>query len=182
MELIDVTTPSGELTGVRKPKDAVHRDGDWHVAAHVWITTGDGRIILQRRALTKENYPGLWDVSAAGHVSAGETAAAAAVRETAEELGVTLAPGALVPIGRVAEPVVLNGGAYLDNEIHEIFLVRFESDLPPICIDPVEVAEAAIITIDELRNRTARGDRTLVPHRAAYELLFAALRPRARGG
>ena len=39
MELIDVLTRAGELTGVRKPKPEIHRDGDWHRAAHVWIVT-----------------------------------------------------------------------------------------------------------------------------------------------
>ena len=36
-ELVDVLTPAGDPTGMRKPKAAVHRDGDWHRAAHVWI-------------------------------------------------------------------------------------------------------------------------------------------------
>jgi isopentenyl-diphosphate delta-isomerase len=75
MERIDVLTPDGRPTGVTKGKSEVHRDGDWHRAAHVWIVTPSGRILLQRRSVRKENYPGFWDVSAAGHLSAGESAA-----------------------------------------------------------------------------------------------------------
>jgi len=82
LELIDVLTAEGAPVGIAKTKAEVHRDGDWHRAAHVWIVASDGRLLLQRRSLRKENYPSLWDVSAAGHLSAGETSKECAVRET----------------------------------------------------------------------------------------------------
>ena len=47
-----------------------------------------GRLYLQRRAKQKTAYPGLWDVSASGHVRAGEAREDAARRELYEELGV----------------------------------------------------------------------------------------------
>jgi len=37
MELIDVLDDHGQPTGIIKPKPDVHRDGDWHRCAHVWI-------------------------------------------------------------------------------------------------------------------------------------------------
>ena len=77
MELIDVLLPDGTPAGSRKTKDEVHRDGDWHRSVHVWIMTPDGQLLLQRRSLAKENHPGLWDISAAGHL---ESASAANIR------------------------------------------------------------------------------------------------------
>ena len=47
-----------------------------------------GRLYLQRRAKQKTTYPNLWDVSASGHVRAGEAREDAARRELYEELGV----------------------------------------------------------------------------------------------
>lgn len=169
IELIDVLRPDGRPTGVRKPKPEVHRDGDWHRAAHVWIAAPDGRILLQRRSERKENHPGLWDVSAAGHVSAGETAVEAAVRETEEELGLKLSPTELRHVGSIPETCVLNGGAYIDNEIHEIFVVRRAVDLKSLALDPDEVAE--VRWTSELRP-----DETFVPHEREYALLSRWLR------
>lgn len=48
----------------------------------------NGRLYLQRRGQQKSSYPGLWDVSASGHVRAGEAREDAARRELYEELGV----------------------------------------------------------------------------------------------
>ncbi len=164
IELIDVLTANGQPTGIHKPKDAIHRDGDWHRAAHVWIVSSDKRILLQRRSLRKENNPGLWDVSAAGHLSAGESAIDAAVRETREELGLAIAPPDLKFLATLRESCVLNEGTYIDNEIHEIFLVQRDVDVASLTLDPEEVAE--VKWVPELRP-----DGTFVPHGDEYALL-----------
>ena len=37
MEMFDVRTPQGDPTGEVKERSAVHRDGDWHGTAHIWL-------------------------------------------------------------------------------------------------------------------------------------------------
>jgi isopentenyl-diphosphate Delta-isomerase len=162
-ELIDVLTPDGAPTGVTKPKAAVHRDGDWHRAAHVWIVTSDGRLLLQRRSSRKENYPGLWDVSAAGHLSAGEPATECAVRETFEELGLWIDAAELQFLGTLRESCVLNGGTYIDNEFHEVFVVRRDVDVASLVLQDGEVD--AVMLVNEL---PAEG---LVPHPEEYGII-----------
>ena len=55
-------------------RSAVHRDGDYHRAVHVWIfAESTQQLLLQKRADCKDSWPGLWDISSAGHVSAGDT-------------------------------------------------------------------------------------------------------------
>jgi isopentenyldiphosphate isomerase len=52
----------------------VHADGDYHGAVHVWIyVESTGELLLQKRADRKDSWPGLWDISSAGHISAGDT-------------------------------------------------------------------------------------------------------------
>ena len=162
-EFVDVLTPDGAPTGIAKRKAEVHRDGDWHRAAHVWIVLPDGRVLLQRRSLRKENYPGLWDVSAAGHVSAGETALDCAVRETFEELGLRIDANELQFLGTVRESCVLNGGTYLDNEFHEVFVVRRDVDITALVLQEGEVDE--VMLVRELPNER------LVPHPEEYAML-----------
>ena len=61
---------------------------------------GEGRgeeVLLQLRQNTGFR-DGHWATAAAGHVEEGETVHAAAVREAAEELGVTIDAGDLVPL------------------------------------------------------------------------------------
>ncbi len=60
-----------------------------HRTAHVVIVSTDGRrLLLQKRAGSKDIQPGKWDTAVGGHLMPGETYLQAAIRETEEELGV----------------------------------------------------------------------------------------------
>lgn len=165
MELLDVLTPDGQPTGRTKAKPDVHRDGDWHRAAHVWLVTPDARVLLQRRAATKENWPDLWDVSVAGHISAGESAVDAAIREAEEELGLALDAGDLTHLGTLRWHAVLNDGAYIENEFHEVFVATMDLEVDALVLDRTEVAEVALVQPEEIERYE------VVPHDEEYALL-----------
>jgi 8-oxo-dGTP diphosphatase len=59
--------------------------------------SGTDEVLLQLRRNTGYR-DGFWAAGAAGHVEQGETVFAAACREAAEELGVTVTPDALAPL------------------------------------------------------------------------------------
>ena len=101
-ETFDIFDESLSFIGV-KARDAVHRDGDWHQVFHCWVIGrelgGDPFVILQKRHADKDMYPGKVDISAAGHLEAGERVADG-VREIKEELGLRVKFEDLVPLGR----------------------------------------------------------------------------------
>ena len=74
--------PTGSAT-----KQEAWRDGLIHRVVRISILDPAGRLLVQKRSLDKELFPGRWDNSAAGHVDAGETYEQAALRELHEELG-----------------------------------------------------------------------------------------------
>ena len=69
-----------------------------HRAVHVLVYDDRGHLLLQKRSAGKEIQPGKWDTSVGGHLESGESYPAAAVRETAEELGLAIDVDALVPV------------------------------------------------------------------------------------
>ncbi len=72
-EYIDIVSENGEPTGKLALKSEAHKNGWWHNTIHLWLYTKNGEIILQQRSRKKVIYPLLWDVSAAGHIDAGES-------------------------------------------------------------------------------------------------------------
>lgn len=74
----------------------IHRRKLRHRAVHIFWLRPDGALCLQRRSFAKDNCPGLLSSSCAGHVDAGESYHAAAVRELREELGIAVGPADLV--------------------------------------------------------------------------------------
>ena len=72
------------------PRGTKLLDGEHLLVVHVCIFNRAGELLVQQRSALKKSYPGYWDVSAAGGVRAGETGREAAMRETREELGISL--------------------------------------------------------------------------------------------
>jgi len=78
-----------------RPRSEIHRLRLRHRAVHVWVLNRRGEVLLQKRSLRKDCFPGLWDSSAAGHVDRDEDYDACARRELAEELGIHPHPSVL---------------------------------------------------------------------------------------
>jgi isopentenyl-diphosphate delta-isomerase type 1 len=88
-EIFDVVDARDEVIG-HAPRREVHARKLHHRAVHVLVFNRQGEVFLQKRSLLKDSFPGAWDSSASGHLDRGEAYDACAVREVAEELGVTL--------------------------------------------------------------------------------------------
>ena len=85
-EMLAVVDENDTVIGSER-RDVIHRDGIRHRAVHIFALNPKGEIFLQKRSRLKDNCPGLWDSSAAGHVDAGEEYDECAARELEEELG-----------------------------------------------------------------------------------------------
>jgi isopentenyldiphosphate isomerase len=88
-EIFDVVNERDEVVG-RQTRREVHRCGLKHRAVHVFVFNARGELFLQKRSLSKDSSPGLWDSSASGHLDCGEEYDACAVREVREEIGLNL--------------------------------------------------------------------------------------------
>lgn len=116
-------------TGV-KSRDAIHRDGDWHETFHCWFieVNEEGEYIyFQKRSLTKKDFPGKYDISAAGHIEEGEEVLAAGLREIEEELGLVVKASDLIYKGFVKE--FLRTQNFLDREICHLYFFILKEKL-----------------------------------------------------
>ena len=102
-ELIALFDGQGQPIG-SKGRAAAYGDGDRVGLVFVWAawrtSSGVARTLLQTRSRPGDPYLGSLDAPAGGHIRAGETPAAAAHREFAEEVGIALTPAELVFLGQ----------------------------------------------------------------------------------
>lgn len=117
----------------------------WHRAVFIAVRSRNGKLLVHQRALTKDVWPGWWDVAVGGVVAPGETWEAAAERELAEELG--LSGVDLRPLGT---------GAYRDGEV-KLMAACFEvvSD-GPFSYPDGEIVGTEWVASKDLRGRIGR--------------------------
>lgn len=173
MEYLDICDSEGDMTGEKSTKKEAHDNGLWHKAVHVWIVNSKNEVLIQRRASFIDNYPNMWDISAAGHVSAGEDSITSALRETQEELGLQIELKDFIQIGELKQMTAREG--YINNEINPVYVIKKDLDISQVKLQEEEVAEVKFISVLELKTLIDNQDPTFVPHPEEYKILFEYL-------
>lgn len=149
-ELIDILTPNGKPTGKTALKSEAHKNGWFHATVHIWLFTSDEKILLQKRAFTKKVFPGLWDISVAGHIATSESVLSAAKREVLEEIGLQLNDNDFIKIGTRIHQVSHPNGVQ-DNEHHHVFIAELKTPIEQLTIQKEEVADIKLFDLSILK-------------------------------
>ncbi|MFB1040553.1 MAG: NUDIX domain-containing protein [Polaribacter sp.] len=165
-ELIDILTPEGRSTGKTALKSEAHKNGWFHATAHIWFFTSDKKILLQKRALTKKVFPGIWDISVAGHIGAGEEILEGAKREVFEEIGLILEDKDFIKIGTRIHQVNHENGIQ-DNEHHHVFIAELKTPISELTMQPEEVAGLELWDLKVLKE-TKNLENVLLPRFHKY--------------
>ncbi len=147
-EKITIFDESMRQLGVKTRQEA-HAQGYWHKTFHCWFFKQDADttyLLFQRRALQKKDFPGLLDITAAGHLLAGENVAAG-TREIHEELGITLAYNDLQPIGILKEQIIRNH--FIDREFCHTYLYNCNIPINNFILQTNEVAGIIQIEVND---------------------------------
>ncbi len=181
MEYLDICDENGEPTGSIVSRDIAHRDGILHRTAHVWVVRredGEDQILLQKRSMEKESFPGMYDTSSAGHIPAGSEPLPSALRELKEELGIDAAPEQLTYAGsfRVRYEKTFHGRLFRDNEIAGVYVYSEPVDIDGLVLQKSEVDEVRWFPLREVADEIRSGcrDRFCVPS-AGLEVLLSWL-------
>jgi len=138
-EIIDIFDANLRHLGTMDRVEA-HRKGEWHQTFHCWIVNlaiEYGAVLFQLRSSTIANFPNLLDVSAAGHLEAGEKVEEG-IREVSEELGIPVKISQLHPLGCRVEVADQTNGQR-NREYQSVYLFHLDQPLSEYKPDPGEV-------------------------------------------
>ena len=172
-ELIDVLDENGNKTGQVLPRSEIHRRGLWHRAIVVAVINEKNEILIQQRSHNKEKNPDMWDISAAGHITAGQDSLMAATREINEEISVNLGFNVEVKEFRFMfsfrkEQVFAED--FIERQFYDFFILR-QSGLnnSSIKFQTDEVQNVKFVSISEL-NELRQTDK-IVKRDECYDIL-----------
>lgn len=146
MEYVDVVDAQGRPTGEIVSRQDAHQNGIRHRTVHVWVIKKGQRgyqILLQKRSYQKDSFPGLLDISCAGHIQAGDQPLESAIRELQEELSILAKPSDLIWIGCFEKSYekVFYQDLFKDDEVGFVYLYEKEVDITRLVLQKEELEE-----------------------------------------
>ena len=121
----------------------VHVDGRLHRAFSVFVFDDAGKMLLQRRAVTKYHSAGLWSNTCCGHPRPGEPTEEAAHRRLVEEMRFDCP---LQPVFNFKYRAELDNGLF-EHEYDHVLVGTFDGSPTP---DPQEVAGWRWAAVDDV--------------------------------
>lgn len=166
-EQFDVVDATDRVIAVAA-RSVVHAQGLRHRAVSVLVTDRRGHLLIQRRAASKDEYPGRWSPSASGHVTAGETYDETAPRELLEEVGIA------TELSRVHR---FDASRETAMEFTAVYVGRSDAPAHPDTAEVSEVRRIAPHALEEWMQREP--DAFTPPFRLVFDWwLHSADRPR----
>jgi 8-oxo-dGTP pyrophosphatase MutT (NUDIX family) len=142
-ELVDVIDDEGRTIATVTRREIRERRLP-HRCVYVLVFNHKGELFIHLRTVTKDVYPGYWDVCVGGVLTTGEPFDAAARREVAEELGLNLDPKRLFPFRYSDTSTLVHGMVY-----------RVEHE-GPFRLQPEEIVRGEFVSVHEVAARAAK--------------------------
>jgi len=156
MEQMDLYDENRLPLGRTAERRATPISGEYRTVVHICIFDRQGRLLIQQRSAQKGAWSGLWDVSAAGAVDAGETSRQAAEREVKEELGYAL------DLTGIRPSLTVN----YDGGFDDFYIVQREVDISTLQLQTEEVAAVRWAALEEVLDMIREG--TFLPYPVSF--------------
>jgi isopentenyldiphosphate isomerase len=161
-DLIDVLSQTGLRTGEILSRSDVHRLGKHHRAVHLYLFNSQNELLLQKRALTLDHYPGFFSLSVLGHINAGEFSSETVKREVEEELGLDPSPLKFDFLFSFFQEAILSE-TYIDRQFNDVYIARADIDAARINFDRTEVSEIKFVPFESFRDMVSNETSGLAP-------------------
>ena len=170
MEYFDVLNEYGEFKGEVATREECHVKGLWHRAIYAFIFNENGEVLLQKRSKTKKLWPDTWDITAGGHVLAGEFGYKAVLREAKEELNLNLTKDNIIFIGSAISTNVKEG--IVNNHFNEYYIANKDIDISTLKLQEEEVSELKWVDKDEIIRRIRNNYEGITDKEGCWEYLI----------
>lgn len=139
MEFLDIYDAKLHHIGTAS-REEVHKKGYWHQTFHCWIVQEENNehyVLFQIRDKSKDIEPNKLDITAAGHLKAGETKEDG-LRELREELGINVVVDDLIYLG--IRITASENEKQINKEFAQVYILQNNTPIDSYVFEDGEVA------------------------------------------
>jgi isopentenyldiphosphate isomerase len=147
-KMLDIYEENMDSTGTALRAD-VHLKGLWHKTFHFWFVSCEAKTVyvcVQRRSNEKADFPGLFDITAARHLNAGESDREG-INQIDKELGVVVDFENVIYLG--VRQYAEKRGSFYNREFNSVYLYDSPYALGDFVLQPAEVSGILKISAED---------------------------------
>lgn len=168
-EFFDVLNERGEYINKVESRNKCHKEGLYHKAVAVFIVNSKNQVLLQKRSSKKKMWPNMWDITAGGHVLAGEFGFEAIIREIDEELGIKIDKNDITFIGASTSENVK--GDIINKHFNEFYIINKDINISEITLQLEEVSEVSWFEKEEIMKIIQNDRKGITDKQGCWEYL-----------
>lgn len=146
MEYFDLYDKSGQKIIKVVQRGTKLEQSEYHIVVNIWIRNSSGLYLIQQRNKAYDKRPFMW-ATTAGAVVTGDNSFITAIKETYEEMGISLNKDNLKLIKRY---FVKDNFA---NFILDVYLIEEDILIKDLILDKLEVKDAKYVSMKEIKEQ-----------------------------
>ena len=136
-EFWDVLDISGNITGTVHERGKPMKKGEGHLVVHIWILNSNGEFLISKRTPGITGWANMWQTTG-GSAVAGDDSLKTALKESCEEIGVSLDP----KNGELFKHYMRQHTNDEGFAFYDIWIFRQEVDISTVKFQPEETCDA----------------------------------------
>jgi len=163
MEKFDLYTFDRKVTGITVERGTGKPvpEGFYRLVVAICVFNSRGQLLIQQRTSDKSTWADKWDISSAGHVTAGESSQTGAQRELKEELGIDYNFSGIPPVFTTSFP----------HGFEDFYIIHKDIEICDLILQKEEVQSAKWASLEEIQQMIDEG--SFIPyHKSLIEYIF----------
>ncbi|MDD2647077.1 MAG: NUDIX domain-containing protein [Patescibacteria group bacterium] len=176
-EILNIVDENDNIIG-QEQRERVHKSGLLHREIHVWVYNDKGEVLLQKRAMDKDTFPGLFDASVGGHVDLNQTYEEAATRELEEEIGVKADIKDLSYLIKMRDKDYDQSTGMTNNRFWVVYAYKYNENKDNLRLEKGKAISLEFWPINRIMNASAEDREKFIPFLLGdkYSIIFQEIK------
>lgn len=168
-EYLDIVDENNNITGEKKLRSLVHKDGSWHRTVHIYYfmkKNNEYYFLVHLGSKDKDLCPDMWDTRFGGHLKSGQDINQALISELEEEIGLK------ADIDNFTQGQILKREDFPNNEFTYVYYYQGLDDISNLKFIDSEVQKVKWLSVQDIIGGIRNNSSVWAPSLEGFEVIY----------
>jgi isopentenyldiphosphate isomerase len=168
-EYLDIVDENNNITGEKKLRSLIHKDGLWHRTVHIYYFMKKNNkyyFLVHLRSKYKDLCPNMWDTRFGGHLKSGQDVKQTLISELEEEIGLR------ADINKFIPGPILKRDDFPNNEFTYVYYYQGQENISGLKFIDNEVQEVKWFSARDIVEGIKNNSNDWAPSLEGFEAIY----------